>query len=133
MPASSPPAGTSTAPPLANASSVFDRENTHAVPFPARSDGAPTSAVLPSAESATRLPKWFSPFASSPATSSAPSGAQLDPERLNTHAPPLKPLSRGEPISAVFPSAERATLAPNPHSPSVRGSVTSATGLHSPP
>ncbi len=46
-----------------------------------------------------------------------PCWVQVEPERVNTQAAPVLPLSSGPPISAVSPSAESATLSPNLPSP----------------
>src|SRR5205807_2343759 len=81
-----------------------ERVSTATLPPLSSPKGALISAVLPSSDSATLVPKpspgqlaRFSPR------------VQVDPERVNTHAP-ISPLV---PISAVFPSPDSATAVPN--------------------
>src|SRR2546430_8354620 len=97
-----------------------ERVNTHAEPGP--SSGPPTSAVLPSEDSATLTPKLLRlrPLAPVP-VSFGPCWAQVEPERVNTHAAPVAPLSPGPPIRPVVPSGPpSATFAPNsPADPSL--------------
>src|SRR3954470_22976931 len=93
-----------------------ERVKTHAAPTRESSDGPPTSAVVPSGDSATLQPNWPSPFSPVP-VSFAPSCAQAPPERVNTHAAPAEPSSPSPPIRAVFPSDDRATLMPNSAEP----------------
>src|ERR1700729_1520556 len=74
---------------------------------------APIRAVCPSPESATLAPNLPRPL-SSLAVSFGPSSFQVLPKpRVNAHAAPVLTLSAGPPISAVLPSPEIATLAPN--------------------
>ena len=89
--------------------------NTHAAPT-SRSTGAPTSAVLPSEDSATLLPKKGMPTTPAP-VSFSPCWVQVEPERVNTHAAPRSPLSPHPPIRAVLPSEDSATLEPKSASP----------------
>src|SRR4051794_359884 len=42
---------------------------------------------------------------------------QAAPDRVNTHAAPMPPYPDGPPINAVLPSADSATLSPNPPAP----------------
>jgi len=68
------------------------RVNTHAAPLIVNfvlpsSFGPPTSAVLPSAESATLMPNSAVPSSSFP-VSFAPWCFQVPPERVNTNADP---------------------------------------------
>jgi len=75
---------------------------------------------LPSAESATLLPKRPFVPSSEPPVSFGPCWVQVDPERVNTHAAPTclpAVSSLMPPIRAVFPSAESATPMPNWPSP----------------
>src|SRR4029077_20440588 len=99
------------------------RVNRNAVPTSVGSSlplpGAPISAVSPSDDTATLSPKWPS-TRGPPAVSFPPCWVQVDPERVKTQAAPTllrrqveHLLSSGPPISAVFPSAESATLSPN--------------------
>src|SRR5438874_13458591 len=85
--------------------------NTHAAPTPLSPD-PPINAILPSAPRATEIPNVACP-ASPPPVSFPPCCDQDSPERVNTHAAPACSLSDGAPIRAVFPLAERATLAPS--------------------
>jgi hypothetical protein len=89
-----------------------ERVNTHAAPLLALSLRPPTSAVPPSAESATLEPKAALPAAPLP-VSLLPCWLQVEPERVKIHAAPLFPSSPEPPTSAVVPSAESATLNPN--------------------
>src|SRR5205085_1822481 len=89
-----------------------DRVKTQAAPMPLLSLPPPTSAVLPSADSATRKPNRPLPV-SPPPVSLGPCCSHVDPERVKTQAAPTLPLSAGPPTSAVLPSAESATSAPN--------------------
>src|SRR5581483_3919695 len=81
-------------------------------PTPLPSSGAPTAAILPSAESAIVDPNW--PLPDSPAPVSRARRVQREPERVNTQTAPAPPFALGPPTNAVFPSPERPTLAPNP-------------------
>src|SRR6516164_2539835 len=91
------------------------RVNTHAPSAPQ----PPTTAVLPSAESATDIP-WPGGNGGSLAplpTSLLPCCVQILPLRVKTHAAPVVLLSLGPPMMAVLPSEERATDAPWDHNP----------------
>ena len=100
------------------------RVNTQAAPAalpasaPGRS-GPPTSAVLPSDDSATLVPKWSPAPGLAPVAVSFCCSMYVEPERTYTHAAPLPPStwSRSPPISAVVPSADSATLLPNSEPP----------------
>ncbi len=85
-----------------------ERVNTDALPTLLLSSSAPINAVDPSPDKATLAPKLvtFALF------SFGPCCVHVLPDRVNTHAAPTE-LSSSPPISAVFPSAERATLTPN--------------------
>src|SRR5205807_849208 len=87
-----------------------ERVNTHAAPKPPSSKGAPTSAVLPSADKATLSPN--EPLPLSPAPVSLVSSIHLDPRRMNTQAAPTSSPSLGPPTKAMLPFDERATLLP---------------------
>ena len=89
-----------------------ERVNTHAAPTPPLSAEPPISAVPPSSDSATLAPNLPAPVSSEP-VSFDPCWVQVEPERVNTHAAPRPPLSAGPPISAVLPSPDSDTLAPN--------------------
>src|ERR1700686_967340 len=96
-----------------------ERVNTHAAPRSSLSVSPPMSAVLPSDERATALPKRPCtplPPSSAPPRSFSPCWDQVEPERVNTHAAPRCPLAPAPPIRAVWPSDERATLRPKPSS-----------------
>src|SRR5215469_12097948 len=85
--------------------------------MPLLSPGPPTSAVLPSADSATDWPWLAAPVPAAPVpTSSAPCWLHTPPLRVNTHAAPVLPAF--PPTIAVLPSADSATerpwLAPPP-------------------
>src|ERR1051326_3599859 len=67
-------------------------------------------AVLPSLESATDQPCWARPVG--PVPTSFACSNQLAPERTNTQAAPVAPLSSGPPTMAVLPSADMHTEAP---------------------
>src|SRR4029079_11822133 len=74
--------------------------------------GPPTSAVLPSPDSATLKPK--SPNGvSSLAVSFGPWCDQTPAERGKAHSAPVSSLSYGVPTSAVFPPPESAISKPN--------------------
>src|SRR5438094_140237 len=138
---SATPAPNSTRAPISSAPVSFEpcwvqvepeRVNTHAAPGP--SSGPPTSAVLPSEESATLAPNlpgnFFAPGSSliSPLpVSFDPCCFHSDPDgSVNTQAAPTPLLSPGAPISAVLGSAEledSATLKPN--SPGANSLLTS--------
>src|SRR5207237_2412370 len=90
-----------------------ERVNTHAAPAWPSSHLPPISAVFPSSDSATLAPCSAAPTAPLP-TSFDPCCDQVDPERVNTHAAPLKLSSHVPPISAVHPSPDSATLPPCP-------------------
>jgi hypothetical protein len=97
-----------------------ERVNTHAAPTLALSPGPPSSAVLPSGESATLEPTSPAPTSPEPSKNSwsfAPCWVQVEPERVNTQAAPTLLLSAGPPISAVLPSEESATLEPTSAAP----------------
>src|SRR5215218_6127472 len=89
-----------------------ERKNSHAAPLVLLSAKPPTSAVLPSAESATATPNRPSPV-SPPPVSFCPCWVQVDPERVKTQAAPLLCSSFQPPISAVSPFAESETIVPN--------------------
>src|SRR5216684_4080424 len=76
-----------------------------------RSPTPPTMAVLPSAESATDVPCCEPELAPDP-TSFGPCCLQTPSTRVQTQAAPSYVLSRGAPMMAVLPSAERATKNP---------------------
>src|SRR5215470_2248992 len=63
------------------------RVNTHAAPAPELSQGPPTTAVLPSADSATELP-WKAIALAPVPTSLLPCWVHIPPLRVNTHAAP---------------------------------------------
>ena len=88
-----------------------ERVNTHAAPTPPLSERPPINAVFPSPDSATLQPNSPLPIAPEP-VSLEPCWVQVEPERVNTHAAPTRPLSPGPPINAVFPSPDSATLEP---------------------
>src|ERR1700740_3514900 len=88
-----------------------ERVNTHAAPMRVSSPSPPTSAVLPSDESATLWPNSPSPL-SSPPVSFEPCWLQVAPERVNTHAAPMPLSSRKPPIRAVLPAEDTVTLNP---------------------
>ena len=102
-----------------------ERVNTDAAPALSLSLGAPISAVLPSEESATLLPKSTGNRWPTPVSSEGISVAcfvQAESARVNTDAVPMVPdCPSGAPISAVLPSEDSATLTPN--SPPASGSV----------
>src|SRR6266571_368176 len=88
------------------------RVKTHAAPVPVAlvgsmmlSDGPPTMAVLPSADSATAVPCAAGPTGLDP--TSLPCCVQLPLLRVNTHAAPMLLLSADPPTMAVLPSADR--------------------------
>ena len=93
---------------------VPERVNTHAAPR--------VAAVVAGAADQRRVPVRRQRHAGaepagplSPlAVSFGPCCVQVLPERVNTHAAPTPSLSSGPPISAVFPSADSATLTPKP-------------------
>src|SRR3954452_14501362 len=89
-----------------------ERVKAHAAPTNPLSKGPPIRAVLPSADSATLMPKRPKPLSSLPVSFVA-CWVQTPPERVNAHAAPTPPLSPGPPIRAVLPSADSATLWPN--------------------
>src|SRR5262245_28414969 len=101
-----------------------ERVKTHAAPMPPLSPPPPTSAVLPSAESATPpSPNSPAPSSSLPPVSLGPCCDQLEPERVKTHTAPMPPLS-SLPTSAVLPSEDKATLTPKrPPSPALTSSL----------
>src|ERR1700720_4776840 len=68
------------------------RMKTHAAPF-ASSPNPPTTAVLPSADSATEMPCSAGPTAPAP-TSFLPCWVHTPPLRVKTHAAPVSELSR---------------------------------------
>jgi hypothetical protein len=65
-------------------------------------------AVLPSAESETEVP-WAAAWSAPVPTSLSPCWVHTPLLRVKTHAAPTKKLSKGPPMIAVLPSAERAT------------------------
>src|SRR5580765_1605784 len=87
------------------------RVYTHTAPADALSSGPPTTAVFPSADSATDCPWCPAPTAPVP-TSFAPCCVHVVPLYVYTHAAPLPALSSGPPTMAVLPSAESATELP---------------------
>ena len=100
--------------------------NTHAAPRSPLSFGAPISAVLALPDSARLKPNSPAPFSPMPwlvqlavqsPTSLGPCWVVAPGEPTNNHAAPTLPLSNGAPISAVLPSADSATLTPNPPAP----------------
>src|SRR5262245_53587395 len=70
-----------------------------------------TTAVFPSADTATEFPWLEAPAAPVP-TSFVPCWVHTPPLRVHTHAAPLKLLSPSPPTIAVFPSADTATENP---------------------
>ena len=86
-----------------------ERVKIRAVPVFAFSCGIPTTAVLPSAESATLCPNQPSPC-SSGAINFGPSCFQAAPVRVKDHAAPRPTLSLKPPTRALLPSAESAML-----------------------
>src|SRR5262249_4684986 len=114
VPASAPPCWVHT-PPL--------RVNTSASPEP---DGAPTIAVLPSADNATDRP-WRSLKTEPVPTNLLPCWLHTPPLRVKTHAAPVLEKSPGPPRMAVLPSRETATerrcwtVAPTPPVPTSLG------------
>src|SRR6516165_2272981 len=92
------------------------RVNTNATP--PSSANPPTTAMLPSADRATDVPRR----ATAPVLTSLFCCVQTPPLRVNTHAAPVAPrpkgadrshgLSPGPPKIAVFPSADNATDMP---------------------
>src|SRR5271157_4983912 len=115
-----------------------ERVNTQAAPAPPLSPGPPTTAMLPSAESATEEPCVAFPTAPEPA-SLPPCWVHTLPERVKTHAAPARLLSSGPPTMAVLPSADRATdcpaCAPLPKSALTASEASSAPPcwVHTPP
>src|SRR5262249_16947724 len=87
------------------------RVHTHTAPMAALSCGPPTTAVLPSPDSATETPWPAAPTAPVP-TSFSPCCIIVPPMRMNTHAAPMPASSSGPPVIAVFPSADTATASP---------------------
>src|SRR5436853_544809 len=87
------------------------RVKTHAAPTKPLSAYPPTMAVLPSADSETDLPCSAAPVAPKP-TSFPPCWVHLPPLRVKNHVAPAYPLSPDPPITAVFPSADKATAWP---------------------
>src|SRR5271165_4267071 len=103
-----------------------ERLNTHAAPWSPLSPGSPTSAVLPSADRATLAGGYSGPISSPLAAKSPACTLHVEPERMNTDA---RPALLGVAMSAVLPSAESATLLPNPtalHPPHPGAGSTSA-------
>ena len=100
-----------------------ERVKTHAAPAPLSSPGAPRTAVLPSAVSATAKPSSPAPVSPVPPMPPQPTvqspvnlplWSDQDPaDRVNTHAAPALLSSAAAPSKAVLPSAERATLDPS--------------------
>src|SRR5262249_44039740 len=85
------------------------RMKTHTAPAKP-SDGPPTAAVLPSADSATEKP---CPARAPPVPTSLACWLQNTPTvRMKTHAAPALLLSFGPPTTAVLPAAESATDVP---------------------
>src|SRR4029077_9628716 len=83
------------------------RVYTHAAPRLPLSDCPPTTAVFPSADTATEFPWNAMPTAPVP-TNLAPCWLQTPPLRVYTHAAPALPLSALPPTTAVFPSPDSA-------------------------
>src|ERR1700733_12267134 len=73
------------------------REYSHAAPTPELFSGPPTSAVLPSLDRATALPKSADPIL--PVGVSLACWVQTPPLWLKTQTAPMKPLSLGPPAS----------------------------------
>src|SRR5947199_359563 len=74
------------------------------------------SAVLPSPDSATLKPNSPWPLWSLP-VNLEPCLLQVEPERVNTQAAPMRPLSLGPPTRAVLPLADTVTLDPKAAGP----------------
>src|SRR5438034_5946915 len=85
-----------------------ERAKNQTAPFRPSVLGAPIRAVLPSGVRATLSPKSRWKFTTSLLPAQTP-GA----DRVKAQTAPLRSSSWGAPISAVFPSAESATLNPN--------------------
>src|SRR5215468_3510117 len=92
------------------------RLKTHAAPAPALSPRPPTTAVLPSPDSATAAPWLAVPTAPVP-ISLAPCWVHTPPLRMKTHAAPTFELSVSPPTMAVLPSVDSATDRPCPERP----------------
>src|SRR5262249_29470319 len=90
---------------------ALGRTNTHAAPALPLSPVPPTTALLPSAESAAEKPCLDAPLAPLP-TSLPPCWVHTPPLRVNTQRAPTELLSPGPPTMAVLPSAETATEEP---------------------
>ena len=92
----------------------FDRVKAHTAPTRviSLSNGPPTSAVLPSDETATLAPNAAWPLCPAP-TSFEPYCVQTPPDRANTQTAPTPSASFGPPIAAVSPSVDSATSVPN--------------------
>src|SRR5262249_9110191 len=71
----------------------------------------PTTAVFPSADTATEFP-WPAPPTARLPTSFVPCWLHTPPLRVHTHAAPAPPSSKPPPMTAVFPSADTATAFP---------------------
>src|SRR5262249_39659676 len=84
---------------------------THTAPAALLSAGPPTSAVLPSPDSATEVPWSAVPTAPVP-TSLFPCWLHTPPLRAQTHAAPVTLLTATPPTSAVVPAADSATGKP---------------------
>src|ERR1022692_4439791 len=86
------------------------RVNTHTAPDVLLSPLPPSTAVLPSEDKATDMPwcAWPTPLP----TSLKGTRLHTPTLRVNTHAAPVLLLSKSPPISAVFPSEERAIEMP---------------------
>src|SRR5436189_267713 len=95
---------------------LADDANIHAAPIVLLSALPPISAVSPSPDSATLVPKELRLLAPV-AVSFGPCWRHVLPERVNTHAAPRPPASAKPPISAVAPSPDRARLAPKSPAP----------------
>src|ERR1700730_1623341 len=111
-----PPAGPTLGVTPSTAGSVEGLANIHTAPALPPSDGAPTSAEIPSARSATLAPNSALGEASSEEptpVSLDPSTVQVLPDRSSSHAAPTELVSRGAPMSAVVPSEDRDRLNPN--------------------
>src|ERR1043166_2029175 len=87
------------------------RVNTHAAPAFALSKFPPTTAVFPSADSATASPCCANPTAPVP-TSFVPCWLHTPALRVKIHAAPRLLLSPYPPTTAVFPSADSETDTP---------------------
>src|SRR5208282_670979 len=85
---------------------------THTAPMSVLSPGPPTTAVVPSADSATEVP-WLAPPTAPVPTSLLPCWVHTPLLRVKTHAAPMPLLSHHPPAIAVLPSADSATDQPS--------------------